>query len=275
LGDFDPARESFPVITNRHGLQVFVKVLEVSEPVGIAYLVHGFSDVHDTPHMRALTGAFVAAGYNVVVWDATHSWGRSGGSSEQASFYHHHEDLEDVIEWSRGEPWFQRKFALAGHSLGGMVAGTYAAAHPEQVTRLVLVSPVVSGPGLRRRIPAPVRAWWRWRGMLAAPRWGMSRSSWEFIRSTWSYDLLRSAHRLTMPTLVIGAQRDVIVPPRLVRRLGRLVPAAGKQVVIVPGARHGFDRDWEMAMLGQMVEEWLRNHIKRPPRREVAWGGAD
>jgi pimeloyl-ACP methyl ester carboxylesterase len=33
------------------------------------------------------------------------------------------------------------RFALAGHSLGGALAARYAAAHPERVTRLVLIAP--------------------------------------------------------------------------------------------------------------------------------------
>lgn len=256
MGDFDPAVESFPRIRNRHGLDVFIKLLMVPEPVGNVYLAHGFSDVHDTPHMRALTAAAVKAGYNVIVWDATHSWGRSGGSSELASFYYHHEDLEDVVAWSREQSWYRERFVLAGHSLGGMVAGTFAAAHPREVERLLLVSPVVSGPRLRRRIPWPIRAWWRWRGEVAAPRFGVSRSGWEFMRSSWSYDLLQSAHRLTMPVLVVGAGRDVLIPRRLMKRLQRRLPNG--RLVMVPGAIHGFDREWEMERLEQIVCEWLK-----------------
>jgi pimeloyl-ACP methyl ester carboxylesterase len=149
-----------------------------------------------------------------------------------------------------------------------MVAGTYAAAHAEVVERLVLVSPVVSGPALRRRIPWPVRAWWRWRGSVGGPgsRLGVSRSGWEFMRSGWAYDLLRSAHRLTMPVMIVGAGRDVLIPPRLLRRLyGRLrggdaivdPGGSGNRLVVVPGARHGFDREWEQERLREVVGEWL------------------
>lgn len=258
MGDFDPAVESFPTITNRHGLKVFIKLLMVPGSERNAYLAHGFSDVHDTAHMRALTRAFVRAGYNVIVWDATHSWGRSEGSSEKASFYHHHEDLEDVVEWSKSQPWYRERFVLAGHSLGGMVAGTYAAAHSRQVERLALVSPVVSGPALKRWIPLPVRGWWRWRGAVSARRWRINRYSWELMRSVWAYDLLKSAHRLTMPVLIVSAGRDWLIPPRLMRRLYRAVVSNEKQLEIVPGARHGFDADWEMKRLQVVVGEWLR-----------------
>jgi pimeloyl-ACP methyl ester carboxylesterase len=246
MADFDPAIESFPKLTNRHGLQVFVKLLLVPGSQRNVYLAHGFSDVHDTAHMRALTGAYVVAGYNVIVWDATHSWGRSEGSSEKASFFYHHEDLEDVVEWSRSQPWHQERFALAGHSLGGMVAGTYAASHPRQVVNLALVSPVVSGRALRRRVCLPVWLWRRRRRHLL-----------EFLRSAWSYDLLRSARRLTMPVLIVGAGRDIIIPPRLLRRLYGAIPGPTKRLEIVAGARHGLDADWEMERLASLIVKWL------------------
>ena len=256
MGDFYPAIESFPTTMNRHGLKVFIKTLMIPGSTKNVYLAHGFSDVHDTAHMRALTGAFVEAGYNVIVWDATHSWGRSEGTTEQASFYYHHEDLEDVIEWSRAQPWYQPQFALAGHSLGGMAAGTYAASHAATIQRLVLVSPVVSGPALRRRIPLPLRAWWRIRGHVRLPK-GVSSYKWEFMRSSWSYNLLASAHRLTMPVLIIGAGHDFLIPPRLLKRLFRQIPVEQKRLEFVSMARHSFDGPNETTALRQAVIKWL------------------
>ncbi len=258
MGDFDPAIEAFPVTRNRHGLKVFVKVITPPEVRGSAYLAHGFSDVHDAAHMRAMTAAFVRAGFRVIVWDATHSWGRSEGERERATFYYHHEDLEDVIEWSRSQDWYEPEFLVAGHSLGGLMAGAYAAAHPKQVAGLVLVSPVVSGPALRRRIPLPVRAWWRLRGRVTPPMRGAKAIAWEFLRSSWSYNLLAEGRRLVMPVLIVGAGRDYIVPPRLLRRLLRAIGHESKRLEIVPGVRHGFDGAWEMERLEAVVSEWLR-----------------
>ena len=259
MGDFDPAREFFPVIRNRYGLKLFVKVVEPPEVQGNAYVAHGLSDVHDTVHMRALTAALVGAGYRVVLWDATHSWGRSEGSSERASFYHHFEDLEDVVAWSRSQAWYRERFVLAGHSLGGMAAGTYAASHAAQVAGLALVAPVVSGSALRRRIPWPLRVWWRWRGEVRAPGRGRTRYGWELMRSGWSYNLLAVAHRLTMPVLIVAAGRDRLIPPRLVRRLYRALASEHKQVEVVPLARHSFDAEWEALWLREVVGEWVRS----------------
>jgi len=258
LADFDPAVESFPRIKNRYGLEVFIKLLMVPGAQHNVYLAHGLGNAHDGAVLRGLTRAFVDSGYNVIVWDATNAPNRSEGSTGRASFYYYHQDLEDVVDWSKGQPWFKPEFAMAGHSLGGMASGVYAAAHPQQVERLVLVAPVVSGPALRRRVPAPLRWWWRWRGELRPRMLGRNPYGWEFIRSGWSYNLLAEAPRLTMPVLIVGAARDVLIPTRLLRRLYRRLPGERKELVIVPGARHGFNETWEMDKLTEVVKQWLK-----------------
>lgn len=57
-------------------------------------------------------------------------------------------------------------FALVGHSLGSLLSARYAAVHPEQVSRLVLVSPPVyltpseiSDPRVRRQVGAYLRVY--------------------------------------------------------------------------------------------------------------------
>ena len=258
MSDFDPATESFERIINRHGLQIFIKLVEpADQPVrGNMYLSHGFRMVHDASHMRALTQAGVRAGYRVVLWDASHSWGRSEGEEADATFYYHHADLEDVIDWSRTQPWYQAKFAVGGHSLGGMVAGTYAAAHPRQVERLILLAPVISGRALRRRVPWVMQYYWRRRGAVRLPWLGPVGLSWEFIRSSWSYDLIAEAGRLAMPVILVVAGRDWIIPVRLARRFAKAI-GANCRLIEVPRAKHGFSSDWEMQFVTSSVRNWL------------------
>ena len=265
MSDFDPAIEAFYETLNRHGLRVFIKVIEPTDQpiVANAYLAHGFSDVHDTGRMRAITHAFVRAGVRVVVWDATHSWGKSEGDIAEATFDKHHADLEDVIEWSKGQRWFKARYYVAGFSLGGMVAGMYAAAHPRQVMGLVLACPVVGGPLLRARIPWPMRLWWRVRGRIKRRFMGMSLPQWEFVRSGWSFNLLAVSGRLTMPVLIVGGGRDFLVPPRHLRRLARAVGRDRARLVVVAGAAHGFDAEVDQARLKAEVEGWLAANLKQ------------
>lgn len=259
MGDFDPAAEEFIKIRNRHGLEMFVKLIVPEGAKRNVYLAHGLGNSHDAAGMRALTRAFINAGYRVIVWDATRSPNRSEGETNTASFYFYAQDLEDVVAWSQGQAWYRPEYMLGGHSLGGMAAGTFAAAHPGQVSGLVLLAPVVSGAKLRRRLPLPLRAWWRLRGELRPRYLGSNPYGWEFVRSGWNYNLLAEAPRLSMPVLIIGAGRDVLIPPRQLRRLFREIRHDNKRLEIVASARHGFDADWEMARVTGAVGEWLKD----------------
>jgi alpha-beta hydrolase superfamily lysophospholipase len=122
---------------------------------------------------------------------------------------------------------------------------------------LVLVSPVVSGRLLKQRIPWPLKLYWRWRGRVKHKILGMGLPEWQFMESGWSYDLLKVAPRLVMPVLVVGAGSDLLIAPRSLRRLVSVVAHRRKRLEIVARAAHGFDRPWEMARLGAIVETWL------------------
>ena len=52
-------------------------------------------------------------------------------------------DIEAVVEHAGLD-----KFALGGHSEGGPIAIAYAAKHPEQVTKLIILGSFANGAGL-------------------------------------------------------------------------------------------------------------------------------
>jgi pimeloyl-ACP methyl ester carboxylesterase len=265
MSDFDPATEEFPVIRNRDGLKLFVKIITPTDrPVrGNAYLVHGYGDVHVGAHMRVATWVCVREGLRVIVFDATHGWaGRSEGSQDEATFYYHAEDLEDVMEWSRTQGWFERQFWLFGYSLGGLLAGTYAAAHAKQVRGLMLLAPVASGSLLKRRMPWPLRLWWRFRGRLTGiGRWSLP--PWRFMDSGWNYDLQRVSGRLTMPVLVIVGSRDLFTRPKPLRRFVAGVRNADKTLVVLESIGHSFDKPATMGRLEMVLRPWLTKHLEK------------
>ena len=145
----------------------------------------------------------------------------------------------------------QRAVVLA-ESFGGAVALGLALARPELVERLVLVNTYAYFPrrwlvrlvsGLASWLPArpgspltrPVRgvfffapeiaaaeraAWWQ--RTADVPLWAYG----ERTRLIAGLDLRPRLHRITLPTLVVVAPNDRVVPPAAGRELARLLPNA-------------------------------------------------
>lgn len=153
--------------------------------------------------------------------------------------------------------------ALAGHSLGALIAGAFAASRPERVTRVLFASPAL-GHGrargdlspeaasriaaleaegaeafaaaraarlLHRGEPAALEAV---RAMMASVKLpGYAQAS----RMLASGDLLADAARIGAPADVICGAEDAVTPPEGARRLFAALPRAGA-LTLVPEAGH-------------------------------------
>lgn len=154
------------------------------------------------------------------------------------------------------EAGLPRRFALLGSSFGSLVALTFALAHPERLSALVLVSPVASVRRVRRvalslstlvRVPRPF-------AYLLAPtvarilggrhlppegraeivREARRLSSLEMVRrlrDVLGADLLPQLARLRVPTLVVHGARDSLVPLSAARDVAARIPGAQLEVL--------------------------------------------
>lgn len=131
-------------VSARDGVRV--AYLRVGNGLPIVYASNIFGDAHwyrmGMPHVRAVTDRLAAAGWSVVRYDV-----RGMGASDRAvadvGLTARVADLEAVAAHIGLE-----RFVLCGSDLGAATAVAYAVAHPEQVTRLVLLSPWVSGKAM-------------------------------------------------------------------------------------------------------------------------------
>lgn len=93
-------------------------------------ILHGAPGIGDCRDRVRDCGALADA-FHVLFYDA-----RGSGRSEEAPPYTHEQWVADLDELTRQQG--MERFALLGHSYGGIVAQEYALAHPERLTGLIL-----------------------------------------------------------------------------------------------------------------------------------------
>jgi pimeloyl-ACP methyl ester carboxylesterase len=226
-----------------------------------AVLIHGMMSDHRAWHRVA--AELREDGYRVVAVDLA-----GHGASPRSRRYSPRAWADDVIETLEpvldGPPDL-----LMGHSLGGLVASLVA----EQVgaRAAVYVDPAFAFPRGARGVAlktmftlAPRPSAWMLRRLN--PRW--ADEDVELERKTlklWDKRTilgfvntrpLRSPRALVAPSLVILAERSLLIGPRDVERMRR----DGMTVQIVRGAGHTVFRDDHGGFMA-LVNGWLRRHI--------------
>ena len=143
---FEAATEGF--LETRDGLRLFYRHWDVSRPRAVCLLVHGLAE--HSGRYGNLAGRLTAKGHSV--WSMDHrGHGRSEGiRGDCRSFREFVDDLhllkQRAAEALPGLPLF-----VIGHSLGGLIALTYAVDHPQEIRGVAVSSPALK---LTHKTPA-------------------------------------------------------------------------------------------------------------------------
>lgn len=248
-------------IQNRDQKNIAVLVDEVSNPKGMAIVMHGLSGTKDQPHIQAMADVFVKHRYTTVRFDSTNSFGESGGKREDATVTSFLADLEDVATWAKLQPFYQEPFFLAGHSLGGISVGLFTERKPELVKGVFFFAPVVSGKlSLEKFTKEELEKWEKtgWQEEESKTRPGViKRLKWNHMVDRVRYDLLPEVSKISMPTLIVVGERDDKTPPHHQQILFDALP--GKKIMhVVSGAPHTLRDESHLAELQQHLDSWLR-----------------
>lgn len=255
-------------IKNRHGLKLVIKVEAPDEPKDLVFIAHGQGGSMAQVHIQAFGRAFLESRYRVVYFDATHSLGESGGELIDVTYDGYIEDLEDVINWARGQQWFQQPFALCGQSMGAQSTAWYAEHHPEEVKLLAPIAPTVNYKLWSGTLDPEFKRQWQERGYKEE----MSRTlgkpfkvGWGVAESLKKFDLLPTADKLTMPVFFLVGEFDQPCPYQNQKILFDKIPSQRKQFVKIAGAEHSL-RNAKTQEYGEEVQQaqtalsdWLKS----------------
>ena len=248
-------------------------------------LVHGWGA---TSRFWRFLWPDLASGYRAIAPDLP-GWGKSGKP-----------DAPYTIEWYAG--WLDafldtlgvQAAAVVGHSMGGSIAIELAASRPQRVSHLVLACPLVTGAGLNREtrfLSAPgmrhftypfVKAPWVLRFITRHFQYGRRPEEKDIqaiaagnfaslsrpITSMKRAALAARLESIRCPTLVVGADRDLVISPDQAALAAR-----------IPGARLEMMRDCgHLSLLeapGEFnghVVRFLREHgLNRVGARPPQW----
>jgi pimeloyl-ACP methyl ester carboxylesterase len=175
---------------------------------------------------------------------------------------------------------------VAGHSLGGMVAQTFAAFWPERVDRLMIIGSTIgrrSPPSPDAARPPPVlgawdaeirklrdpidpdsafmKSWWDVPGVDAETQRHMRRESARIPADIWraildqgevSRDLRTTAERIKAPTLLLFAGKDALFSAADNREMEAWLPRA--KSVTLPMLGHSLPEEDPQAVAAELLE---------------------
>jgi len=251
-------------IKNRKGLEIIGIVSIPKNPKGLAFTLHGLGGFKEQPHIMVLVDALLENGYTVVNFDATNSFGESGGKYENATMQLHYEDLMDVISWAKTQNWYKEQFILVGHSLGGYAVVQYAEDYPKEVKAVFSYAGVVSGELSYKTIemfePEKLKAWKEtgWKEDKSESMPGLIKKlPWSHMEERLKHDLQPNAVNLTMPILFIVGENDKSCTSGNQQSLYDLVPGP-KEMHIVKGAPHTFREPEHLKELENIFNKWIQ-----------------
>lgn len=249
-------------ITNRKGLNIVAEIEEIPNQKGLVFIVHGLGGFKEQHQMEAMKRAFSRNKYTVVRYDSTNAFGESDGKLEDATMTQYYQDLEDIIEWSKPQKWYQEPFVLIGHSVGGFCVLSYAIKYPERVKAVAPISPVVSGELFSQTHEMKeVIDEWKETGMReweSGTRPGvMKRLKYDFIEDALQYDLLKQALVVKVPTLIVVGDQDITTPTEHQVSLFNAL-SSEKDMHIIKGSGHTFREESGLIQLEDIISNWVR-----------------
>lgn len=266
--------------TTPDGAEVYTQAwLPDSTPQAVILIVHGLGD--HSGRYGNYVNYFVPRGYALYSFDARGHGRSSGARGHIDRFDRYVEDIDRRADEARSD-WPATPLSLLGHSLGSLMALSYARQHPDRLTGLI-----VTGTALQDALELPA-----WKRNLAAVlshvtpalkmnngvalsglshdptviaayqadplthTWGTPRLDAE-VRTTRT-QIWQSAPTWRVPTLMLHGGADPICLPEGARQFAAQTPAGLVEYHEHAGLYHEIHNELEREEVFREVEAWLQ-----------------
>lgn len=189
--------------------------------------------------------------------------GDSDGKFENITIRKMVENLRLVVKHAY-DLYFVGAIGLFGSSMGGLVT-LLQASQDSRIGALVLKAPVSDKKkAIANQLnPAKVKEWEDKGWMTIHDREGVGRKlNYSFYRDVLNYDVYKDAGRITCPALIVHGNKDSTVSLDQSKRLFGVLKSEEKDLQIIEGANHYFDKPGEREELHRLAVDWFRRHLK-------------
>ncbi len=214
---------------------------------------------------QAIVDTFLKNNFTVVTFDSTNSVGESGGKYEDATVTKHHEDLCDLIDWSKKQDFYTESIFLAGHSLGGYAVLKYAEDYPVNIKSVFAFAPFIAGElsfeAHRIFEKEKFEEWEKtgWNARISKSKPGLEKKlPWSHMLGRLEHDLRKKAGNLFLPVLIVVGENDGPCPPMHQKMFFDLIPEGKKELHIVPDAPHTLREEKHLNELKNILNIWLQ-----------------
>lgn len=249
---------------NRHGQKLAINVDKAANPRGLAFVVHGLGGFKELVNIREVVEAFQAEGFTAVSYDAANTLGESDGKMEDATLTNYYEDLEDVVNWAKTQPWFMSPFVISGHSLGGACSIMFAAAHPHEVLAIAPICPFIAGELYEARHDPALIKKWQADGFIMQPSQGkpgvMKKLNWSLAEDLRTQDVRKVAPKVTCPSLFIAGSEDHGIPPEVAHQAADKVRGR-MEFHTITGMGHNPRSPEHLKELGESIRAWAKKLV--------------
>ncbi len=210
-----------------------------------AFVCHGIIGYKEQDVIVSIRNSLLEKGYNVVSFDCRNSLGNSFCDMRGACLDDFYEDLEEVIEWAKGENFYVEPYLLAGFSLGGATAIKRAIKNCGLVNKIILVSAVFDGDELMKNTIEHNSKEFvcdlETKGFIQLRGERKCLLNDKYISNLKEHNLYEFGEIFNGDVLIVAGENDIVSKKEDAKRFFESIRCENKDFFVISNASHTFD----------------------------------